>query len=91
MLRCFQSKMERFTNNPNPLHDSFSEHTVKKKKKKNTAEETEAPAPGEHNVLSSAGRCLFYFLLLVFNKQHMNKQTTDTLERGRGEVPVSDL
>lgn len=39
MLGCFQSKMERFTNNQNTLHESFSEHMLTK----NTAYETEAP------------------------------------------------
>lgn len=76
--------MERFTNNQNTLHESFSEHMLKKKKKK-TADKTEAPAPGKHSIfLSGAGRGLV-FLLLFFNKK------TDTLERGRGEVSVSDL
>lgn len=93
ILGCFQSKMERFTNNQNTLQESFLNICSQKIQHMKLKLQM---LTGKHSILCSTGRWIFFSF--VFNKQHMNKRTIHILELGMekntvwsGEIHTRDM
>lgn len=81
ILGCFQSKMERFTNNQNTLQESFL--NIRSQKIQHMKLKLQM-LTGKHSILCSTGRWIFFSF--VFNKQHMNKRTIHILELGMEKI-----